>query len=131
MSSAATLVQPPQWPAGFLTRSCTTTSVTAPWAQVTPTEENFLVEGWETVSAGTPGSSFPELATSASEGEPLDVDPDVGSEADGPAGAAGVEVGAGVAGSIPDPVSVAAAPWGSPSVVTTASPFGASTDPRA
>jgi len=111
MSSASMEVHCPQPPLASFTRSCTTTSVTSPCAQVTPTAENGSVSGWDTVSAGTPGSSSPELATS----------PAGGSVAGAPvAGALGAAVG---------DVGAASA-CGSPSVVTTASPSGAATEPR-
>jgi hypothetical protein len=37
-------------------------------AQVTPTLKKVSVSGCETVSAGTPGISFPDVATSAGAG---------------------------------------------------------------
>jgi hypothetical protein len=79
---------------------------------VTPTVEKCRVSGWETVSAGTPGISSPELAT-ASESSAGST----GAGSAGPGGSAGT--------SASGPASTT-----SPSEVTTAVSSGCWTDPR-
>src|SRR3954449_6222863 len=126
------VVQRPQSPSSF-TRSCTTTSVTSLWDQVTPTAENGSVSGFDTVSAGTPGSSFPELATSSGADSPVVGARDVGALEVGALEVGGLEVGALEVGALEvgaDRVGSTGS-VGSPSAVTTASPSGSATEPRA
>src|SRR4051812_11509937 len=108
-SSCWIVVQSLQAPRAFFVRSWTLTSCTVgSAAQVIPTLANRAVSGWDTVSAGTPASSSPELATAPSWGSSL---------------GAGTGVAGSTSDSGPEPTTV-------PSEVTTASSCGASTEPR-
>jgi hypothetical protein len=109
-SSCSTVDHSPQVPVALFVRSCTVTAVTeSSRAQVMPTVENGSFSGRETVRAGTPLSSSPELATS--------------SELEGLTGVPGCPA-AGGATSASGPASTMA-----PSAVTTAASSGCSTEP--
>src|SRR3954469_23447135 len=134
MSSGWRSVHSRQLPSSACTRSWTATSVTdGSSRQVTPTLENWSVRSRDTVSAGTPGSSSPEVATSSA-GALVCGALVCGALVCGALLCGALVCGALVCGAVVGGAVVGSStPPGctSPSVVTTASPTGSTTEPRA